>query len=85
MAMLLAQKFLFLSTGFLASRVPQDLDAIVIGSGIGGLSIAVLLAKVGKKVLVIEQHGRAGGCCHTFSEKGFEFDIGDIDLTVLSL
>ncbi|KAB5553715.1 hypothetical protein PHYPO_G00041840 [Pangasianodon hypophthalmus] len=65
-----------LKQGFLASRVPQDLDAIVIGSGIGGLSIAVLLAKVGKKVLVLEQHDRAGGCCHTFSEKGFEFDIG---------
>lgn len=70
-------KFLFLSTGFLASRVPQDLDAIVIGSGIGGLSIAVLLSKVGKKVLVLEQHDRAGGCCHTFSEKGFEFDVGE--------
>ncbi|XP_046722843.1 all-trans-retinol 13,14-reductase-like [Silurus meridionalis] len=65
-----------LKQGFLVSRVPQDLDAIVIGSGIGGLSIAVLLAKVGKKVLVLEQHDRAGGCCHTFSEKGFEFDIG---------
>ncbi|XP_060758016.1 all-trans-retinol 13,14-reductase [Neoarius graeffei] len=65
-----------LKQGFLASRVPQDLDAIVIGSGIGGLSIAVLLAKTGKKVLVLEQHDRAGGCCHTFSEKGFEFDVG---------
>ncbi|XP_027016914.1 all-trans-retinol 13,14-reductase-like [Tachysurus fulvidraco] len=65
-----------LKQGFLASRVPQDLDAIVIGSGIGGLSIAVLLAKVGKKVLVLEQHDRAGGCCHSFSEKGFEFDVG---------
>ncbi|KAF5903218.1 putative all-trans-retinol 13,14-reductase, partial [Clarias magur] len=65
-----------LKQGFLASRVPQNLDAIVIGSGIGGLGIAVLLAKVGKKVLVLEQHDRAGGCCHTFSEKGFEFDVG---------
>ncbi|XP_072550131.1 all-trans-retinol 13,14-reductase-like [Salminus brasiliensis] len=65
-----------LKQGFLASRVPQNLDAIVVGSGIGGLGIAVLLAKVGKKVLVLEQHDRAGGCCHTFSEKGFEFDVG---------
>ncbi|KAK3553196.1 hypothetical protein QTP86_031776 [Hemibagrus guttatus] len=65
-----------LKQGFLASRVPQHLDAIVIGSGIGGLSIAVLLTKVGKKVLVLEQHDRAGGCCHTFTEKGFEFDVG---------
>ncbi|KAF4115914.1 all-trans-retinol 13,14-reductase [Onychostoma macrolepis] len=65
-----------LKQGFLASKIPQDLDAIVVGSGIGGLAIAVLLAKVGKKVLVLEQHDRAGGCCHTFSEQGFEFDVG---------
>lgn len=53
------------------------MDAIVIGSGVGGLGLAVLLAKVGKKVLVLEQHSKAGGCCHTFSEKGFEFDVGE--------
>uniref|UniRef100_A0A8C7F7B4 All-trans-retinol 13,14-reductase n=1 Tax=Oncorhynchus kisutch TaxID=8019 RepID=A0A8C7F7B4_ONCKI len=65
-----------LKQGFLASKVPEKLDAIVIGSGIGGLGVAVLLAKVGKRVLVLEQHDRAGGCCHTFTEKGFEFDVG---------
>lgn len=65
--------------GFLASKVPENLDAVVIGSGIGGLGVAVLLAKVGKKVLVLEQHDRAGGCCHTFSEKGYEFDVGPAD------
>nr|XP_054767019.1 all-trans-retinol 13,14-reductase-like [Lytechinus pictus] len=62
--------------GFTPQRVPKDLDAIVIGSGIGGLSIAGILAKVGKKVLVLEQHDQAGGCCHTFTEKGYEFDVG---------
>lgn len=67
----------FSSAGFLPSKVPKDLDAIVIGSGAGGLGVAVLLAKVGKKVLVLEQHTRAGGCCHTFTEKGFEFDVGE--------
>lgn len=65
-----------LKQGFMASKVPDNIDAIVIGSGIGGLGLAVLLAKVGKKVLVLEQHDRAGGCCHTFTEKGFEFDVG---------
>ena len=34
----------------------MNLDAIVIGSGIGGLSTAALLSKAGKKVLVLEQH-----------------------------
>ncbi|XP_068606501.1 all-trans-retinol 13,14-reductase-like [Brachionichthys hirsutus] len=65
-----------LKQGFLASKVPDNLDAVIVGSGIGGLGLAVLLAKVGKKVLVLEQHDRAGGCCHTFTEKGFEFDVG---------
>eukprot|EP00126_Sphaerothecum_destruens_P015253 Sdes_comp9190_c0_seq1m661 len=51
-------------------------DYIVVGSGLGGLSTAALLSAYGKKVLVLEQHDVAGGCCHTFNEKGFEFDTG---------
>ncbi|XP_068161650.1 inactive all-trans-retinol 13,14-reductase [Antennarius striatus] len=62
--------------GFSLDKVPQNLDVIVIGSGIGGLTAAATLAKVGKKVLVLEQHDQAGGCCHTYIEKGFEFDVG---------
>lgn len=68
---------MFVSSGFLVTKVPENLDAVIIGSGIGGLGLAVLLAKVGKKVLVLEQHDRAGGCCHTFREKGYEFDVGE--------
>ena len=30
----------------------------------------------GRKVLVLEQHDQAGGCCHTFLDKGYEFDVG---------
>ena len=58
-------------------RLPENPDAIVVGSGIGGLTAATALAKAGKKVLVLEQHDQAGGCCHTFIEKGFEFDVGE--------
>lgn len=69
-----ANDFFFL--GFKKEKVPENLDAIVIGSGIGGMTAAATLAKLGKRVLVLEQHDQAGGCCHTYSEKGFEFDIG---------
>jgi all-trans-retinol 13,14-reductase len=52
-------------------------DAIVIGSGIGGLSVAATLAKLaGKRVLVLEQHYTAGGFTHTFRRPGYEWDVG---------
>jgi all-trans-retinol 13,14-reductase len=58
------------------SKVPPHIDEIVIGSGISGLTTAALLSKIGHRVLVLEQHDRAGGATHSFTEKGFEFDTG---------
>jgi all-trans-retinol 13,14-reductase len=52
-------------------------DAIVIGSGIGGLTAAALLARHGgKRVLVLERHYIAGGFTHTFQRPGYEWDVG---------
>jgi all-trans-retinol 13,14-reductase len=52
----------------------------VIGSGLSGLQSASMLAQNGKKVLVIEQHGKAGGCTHVFkagkNDVKYEFDSG---------
>ncbi|HXO42502.1 MAG TPA: NAD(P)/FAD-dependent oxidoreductase, partial [Thermoanaerobaculia bacterium] len=49
-------------------------DAVVIGSGIGGLITANLLARDGARVLLVEQHYMAGGYCSTFRRGGFTFD-----------
>lgn len=53
-----------------------DYDSIVIGSGAGGLTAALLLAKAGQRVLVLEQHYLPGGWCHSFSLNGFQFSPG---------
>ncbi|GAA3946526.1 NAD(P)/FAD-dependent oxidoreductase [Allohahella marinimesophila] len=59
-----------------ASRIDSDYDAIVIGSGIGGLATAACLSKQGKKVIVLEQHYTAGGFTHSYSRNGYEWDVG---------
>ena len=51
-------------------------DAIVIGSGIGGLAAAAALGKRGKRVLLLEQHSVAGGQTQTFRRQGWEFATG---------
>lgn len=51
-------------------------DAIVIGSGMGGMTAAALLAKLGKRVLVLEQHYVPGGFTHTFARKRWTWDVG---------
>ncbi|MGA7340465.1 MAG: NAD(P)/FAD-dependent oxidoreductase [Terracidiphilus sp.] len=59
------------------AKIEQQWDAIVIGSGVGGLTAAVLLgAHGGKRVLVLERHYEAGGFTHTFRRPGFEWDVG---------
>jgi all-trans-retinol 13,14-reductase len=52
-------------------------DAIVIGSGIGGLTTAAILSKYNhKKVLILEQHYVIGGFTHEFERQGFHWDVG---------
>ncbi len=55
---------------------PDAYDIVVIGSGMGGLSAGLVLAKKGFKVCVLEQHYRPGGCLHQFFRKRIPFETG---------
>jgi phytoene dehydrogenase-like protein len=61
---------------FRGLRRPPDpfYDAVIVGSGIGGLIAGNLLAKGGLKVLLLEQHYMVGGYCSTFRRGGYTFD-----------
>ncbi len=54
----------------------KDYDYIIIGSGISGIGLAAILAREGRKVLVLERHYAPGGFTHTFSRCGYEWDVG---------
>lgn len=54
----------------------SDVDAIIIGSGAGGMATAVALARAGMRVAVFERHTLPGGWCHTFNLGGFDFSPG---------
>jgi all-trans-retinol 13,14-reductase len=56
---------------------PADaFDVIVIGSGMGGMTSAAALSRMGRKVLLLEQAQTIGGLTHAFSREGFSWDVG---------
>jgi hypothetical protein len=52
-------------------------DAIVVGSGLGGLTAAAYLTAAGKRALLLEQYDVVGGCSHAFRRRReWEFKVG---------
>jgi all-trans-retinol 13,14-reductase len=59
-----------------SAMAAENWDAVIIGSGISGLTTARLLADAGKQVLVLEKHFKFGGYTHTFKRNNYEWDVG---------
>ena len=69
------------SSTYKHARINGNFDAIVIGSGAGGLGVAALLAKLAhKRALVLERHYTVGGFTHSFTRPGFVWDVGVHDV-----
>ncbi|MER3318260.1 MAG: NAD(P)/FAD-dependent oxidoreductase [Allomuricauda sp.] len=51
-------------------------NTIIIGGGLAGLTAGATLSKFGKKVLLLEQHHKPGGCATTFKRGDFIIEVG---------
>lgn len=58
------------------AAIDERFDAVVIGSGLGGMTTALLLAERGRRVALLERHYVLGGFTHVFRRKGYEWDVG---------
>jgi phytoene desaturase len=57
-----------------AGATSDSYDAVVVGTGLGGLTAAAILARSGKRVLAVERHDRVGGYAHSFRRGPYHFD-----------
>jgi phytoene dehydrogenase-like protein len=54
----------------------MNVDVVVVGAGIAGLTAALRMQRAGLSTVVVERSERAGGLCATVEEDGYEFSIG---------
>lgn len=57
-----------------AARERDSYDVVVVGGGLGGISAGAALARLGKAVLVVEEHDAAGGYARVVARDGYRFD-----------
>lgn len=55
--------------------------ALVIGSGFGGLGVAIRLQAMGFQTTILERRDKAGGRAYVYEESGFRFDAGPTVIT----
>jgi C-3',4' desaturase CrtD len=55
----------------------MDCEVVVVGAGIGGLTVAALLAQRGVNVCVLERESQVGGCAGTYEKFGYSFEPGN--------
>ncbi|HEY1958998.1 MAG TPA: NAD(P)/FAD-dependent oxidoreductase [Polyangiaceae bacterium] len=51
----------------------MDVDDLIVGAGMAGLTVGALLARAGRRVLVLEAHDVPGGYAHTFAVRNHRF------------
>jgi C-3',4' desaturase CrtD len=54
----------------------MDCEVVVVGGGIGGLTVAALLAQRGVDVCLLEREPQVGGCAASFEKFGYRFEQG---------
>jgi len=58
------------------AKLESKYDVVILGSGMGGLASALILAKEGYKVCVFEKNAQIGGTLQTFNRDKVKFDTG---------
>ncbi len=58
------------------NKIDRKYDAIIVGSGIGGLVCGSYLSKAGMKVLIVEKNYKSGGYCSSLERDNFKFNLG---------